>query len=163
MNKLVAAKNCVAIIAWTVRDKKTESILPWLRIGSLNPKFDKIYLFCQHSHPFFCVLQKNWNSCVCLSCKFWILWSAKRKYLLNFDDSCEEIWNPEAFADIAAAGRHDGVSTIYIKRKLFFQSKLVGDVEVQKTYIVHFKPPRIVMQVSTLTAKMGLERELVDW
>ena len=28
------------------------------------------------------------------------------KYLLNFDDSCEKIWNPKAFVDIATAGRH---------------------------------------------------------
>ena len=43
-----------------------------------------------------------------------------RKYLLNFDDSCEEICNSKAFADTATAGSHRGLSTIYIKRKIFF-------------------------------------------
>ena len=40
------------------------------------------------------------------------------KYLLIFDDSCEEICNPKAFADIATAGRHKGLSTIYIKQAI---------------------------------------------
>ena len=50
------------------------------------------------------------------------------KYLLTFDDSCEEICNSKAFVDIATAGRHQGLSTIYIKHNLFHQSKLGRDV-----------------------------------
>ena len=41
------------------------------------------------------------------------------KYLLIFDDSCEETCNSKAFVDIAVAGRHRGLSTIYIKHNLF--------------------------------------------
>ena len=37
------------------------------------------------------------------------------KYLLIFDDSFEEICNSKAFFDNATAGRHRGLSTIYIK------------------------------------------------
>ena len=51
------------------------------------------------------------------------------KYLL-FDDSCEEIYNSKAFVDIGTAGRHRGLSTIYIKHKLVHQSKLGRDVEL---------------------------------
>ena len=40
-------------------------------------------------------------------------------YLLIFDDSCEEICNSKAFVDIATAGGHRGLSTIYIKHNLF--------------------------------------------
>ena len=50
------------------------------------------------------------------------------KYLLIFDDSCEEICNSKAFVDIATAGRHRGLSTIYIKHNLFHQSKLGRDL-----------------------------------
>ena len=74
------------------------------------------------------------------------------KYLLVFDDSCEEIWNSRAFVDIATAGRHRGLSTIYIKHKLFHQSKLGRDVELQNTHIVLFKSPHSVLQVFTLGA-----------
>ena len=85
------------------------------------------------------------------------------KYLLIFDDSCEEICNSKAFVDIATAERHHGLSTIYIKHNLFHQIKLGRDVELQNTHIVLFKSPRDVMQVTTLSAQLGLGSELVDW
>ena len=52
------------------------------------------------------------------------------KYLLIFDDSCEDICNSKAFVDIATAGRHRGLGTIYIKHNLFCQSKLGRDVDL---------------------------------
>ena len=85
------------------------------------------------------------------------------KYLLIFDDSCEEICNSKAFVDIATAARHRGLSTIYIKHNLFHQSKLGRDVELQNTHIVLFKSPRDVMQVTNLSTQLGLGSELVDW
>ena len=85
------------------------------------------------------------------------------KYLLIFDDSCEEICNSKAFVDIATAGRHRGLSIICIKHNLFHQSKLGRDVELQITHIVLFKPPRDVMQVTILGARLGLDSELVEW
>ena len=84
------------------------------------------------------------------------------KYLLIFDDSCEEICNSKAFVDIATAGRHRGLRTIYIKHNLFHQCKLGRDVELQNTHIVLFKSPRDVMQVTTLGTQLGLRSELVD-
>ena len=47
------------------------------------------------------------------------------KYLLNLDDSCEEISNSKQFVKIATAGRHGGLNTIYIKHN-FFSSKQTG-------------------------------------
>ena len=84
------------------------------------------------------------------------------KYLLIIDDSCEEICNSEAFVDIATAGRHWVLSTIYTKHNFFHQSKLGRDVELQNTHIVLFKSPRDVMQVTTLSTQLGLGSELVD-
>ena len=84
-------------------------------------------------------------------------------YLLVFDDSCEENFNSKAFVDHATAGRHRGLSTIYIKHNLFHQSKLGRDVEPQNTHFVLFKSPLDVMQVSTLSAHFGLRSKLVDW
>ena len=85
------------------------------------------------------------------------------KYLLIFNDSCEEICNSKTFVDIATAGRHWGLSTIYIKHNFFHQSKLGRDVELQNTHIVLFKSTRVVMQVTTLGTQLGLGSELVDW
>ena len=83
--------------------------------------------------------------------------------MLYFEDSCEEICNSKAFVDIATARRHRELSTIYIKDNLFHQSKHGRDVELQNTHIVLFKSPRDVMQVSSLSAQLGLGSELVDW
>ena len=85
------------------------------------------------------------------------------KYLLIFEDSCEEICNSKAFVGIATAGRHWGLSTTYIKHNLFHQSKLGRDIELQNTHIVLFKSPRDVMQVTTLSTQLGFGSELVDW
>ena len=83
--------------------------------------------------------------------------------MLTFDDSCEEICNSKAFVDIATAGRHRGLSTIYVKHNLFHHSNLGRDVELQNTLIILFKSPRDVMQVTTLSTQLGLGSELVDW
>ena len=85
------------------------------------------------------------------------------KYLLIFDDSCEEICNSKAFVDIATAGRPQSRSTIYIKHNFFHQSKLGRDVELQNTHIVLFKSPYDVRQVTTLGTQLGLGSELVYW
>ena len=85
------------------------------------------------------------------------------KFVLIFEDSCEEICNSKAFVDIATAGRHQGLSTTYIEHNFFQQSKLERDVELQNTHIVLFKSPRDVMQVTNLAAQLGLGSEIVDW
>ena len=84
------------------------------------------------------------------------------KYLIFFDDSCEEICNSTAIVDIATAGRHRGLSSIYIKHNFFHQSKLGRDLELQNTHIVLFMSPRDVMQVTNLSTQLGLGSELVD-
>ena len=85
------------------------------------------------------------------------------RYLLIFDDSCEEICNSKAFVDIATAGRHRGLSTTYLKHNVFHQSKLGRGVDLQNTHLVLFKSPRDVMQLTTLSTQLGLGSEIVDW
>ena len=71
-----------------------------------------------------------------------------KKYLLTFDDSCEERSCYKQFVKVATAGRHRGLKTIYFKHKLFHKSKLGRDVELQNTHIVLFKSPRDVLQIN---------------
>ena len=85
------------------------------------------------------------------------------KYLLIFDDSCEEISNSKQFVKVATAGRHRGLNTVYIKHNLFHQSKLGRDVELQNTHIVLFKSPRDVLQINTLSQQIGLGSQLKEW
>ena len=67
------------------------------------------------------------------------------------------------FDDLATAGIHRCLSTIYIKHNLFQQNKRGRDVELQNTNIVLFESPLDVMQVTTLSIQLGLSSELVDW
>ena len=85
------------------------------------------------------------------------------KYLLIFDDSCEEVCSSKEFVKIAKAGRHRGLTTIYTKHNLFHKSTLGRDIEIQTTHIALFKSPRDVMQINTLSIQLGLGSSLVDW
>ena len=168
MNKLISTKNRVFIsLVGPSETGKSQLIYNWLKIGTFQVKFDKIYLFYQHSQPLYDVMQKKIENLEFVQgVSFEFIGSLKNngtKYLLVFGDSCEEICNSKAFVDIATAGRHRGLSTIYIKHNLFHQSKLGRDVELQNTHIVLFKSPRDVMQVTTLSTQLGLGSELVDW
>ena len=143
-------------------------IYNWLKNGTFQPKFVKIYFFYQHLQPLYDVMQKQiiGNLEFVRGVNFEFVDSLKNngtKYLLVFDDYCEEICNSEAFVDIATTERHRSLSTIYIKHNLFHQSKLGRDVELQNTHIVPFKSPRDLMQVTTLSTQLGLGSELVDW
>ena len=141
----------------------------WLKIGTFQPKFDKIYFFHQYFEfvrNFVDVVQKEIEDLEFLQgVIFEFIVSLENngtKYLLLFDDSCEQICISKAFVEIATAGRHRSVTTIYIKHKLFHQSKLAKDVELQNTHIVLFKSPRDVMQITNLGTQLGLGSELVD-
>ena len=85
------------------------------------------------------------------------------KYLRNFDDSCEKVCSSKEFVKIATAGRHCGLSTIFIKHNLFHKSTLGRDIELQTTHIALFKSPRDVMQKNTLSIQLGLASSLVEW
>ena len=161
MNKLISTKNRVFIsLAGPSETGKSQLIYNWLKIGTFQPKIDTVYFFYQLSQPFYDVMQKEIKKLEFVQgVNFEYIDSLKNngtKYLLIFDDSCEETCNSNAFVDIATAGTHRGLSTIYIKHNLFHQSKLVRDVELQNTHIVLFKSPRDVMQVTTLGAQLVL-------
>ena len=168
MNKLISTKNRVFIsLVGPSETGKSQLLYNWLKFGTFQPKFDKIYFFYQHSQPLYDVLQKeieNLDFVQGVSFEFIdSLKNNRTKYLLIFDDSCEEICNAKSFVNIATAGRHRGLSTIYNKHNLFHQSKLGRDVELRNTHIVLFKSPCDVMQVTTLSTQLGLGSELVEW
>ena len=123
-------------------------------------------LFYKHSKTFYDVMQKEIENLEFVQGVYFDFIDSFEnngaKYLLIFHDSCEKICISKVFVDVATAGRHRGLSTICIKHNLFHQSTLKRDVELQGTHIVLFKSPRDVVQVSTLSAQLGLRSELVD-
>ena len=146
---------------------KTCLIHEWLKVGTLQPKFDKNYFFYQNLQRVFDVMQKqvdNLDFVQGVNFDF-INFSRNKgpKYYLIFHDSCAEICNAKEIVDISTAGRHRGFSTIYNKYDLFHQSKFGRDVELQNTNIVLFKSPRDVHQVASLSVQLGLRSALADW
>ena len=167
MNKLISTENRVFIsLVGPSETGKSQLIYNWLKNGIFQPKLDQNLVFNQHSQTLCDVMQKEIGNLEFVQgVNFEFIDSLKNgtKYLLMFDESCEKICNSKAFVDIATAGRHRGLRTIYIEHSLFHQSKIGRDVELQNTHIVLFKSPRDLMQVSKLSAQMGLRSELIDW
>ena len=46
MNKLISTKkSSLYFIGWSIRNWKSQLLYNWLKIGTFQPKFDKIYFF----------------------------------------------------------------------------------------------------------------------
>ena len=83
-------------------------------------------------------------------------------YPLIFDNSCNKVWNSPAFVKITTAGRHHGLSTIYIRHNVLQRSKIGRVVEFQNTHIIDFESVHDLVQVNTLFAQIGLGSLVVD-
>ena len=60
MNKLLSTKNRVFIsLVGPSETGKSQLIYNWLKIGTFQTKFDKIYVFNQHCQPLFDVTQEE--------------------------------------------------------------------------------------------------------
>ena len=91
------------------------------KLEHFNTILTKIF-FYQYPQPVYDVMQKFDNLEFVQGVHFEFINSLKKngtKYLLIFDDSCAEICNSKDLVDFAIAGRHHGVSTMYIKHNLF--------------------------------------------
>ena len=132
-----------------------------------EPIFDKVYFFYQHyQRGLNDRLPKLVNVEFIAGVNYELIDSLPNdgtKYLLIFDDSCDEICSSKQFQKIATAGRHRNLSVIYIKHNLFHQGSLGRDIELQNTHIVLFKSPRDVQQVRILSRQLGLGSELEQW
>ena len=147
MNKLISTKNRVFIsLVDPSETGKSQLIYHWQKIGTFQPKFDKISFFIS-TFATYDVMQKEIENLEFVQgVNFEFINSLKnngRKYLLLFDDSCEEICNSnsKAFVNIATTGRHRVLRTIYNKHNFFHQSKQGRDVDLQNTHNVLFESP----------------------
>ena len=98
---------------------KSHLIHDWIIIGTFQPDFDQIYYFYQHYQSLDELMSKNIKNIHFIQgVDFEFIQSLPNngtKYLLIFDDSCElEISSSKEFVKMATAGRHKGLSTIYI-------------------------------------------------
>ena len=148
---LMSTKNRVLMsIVEPSESGKSQLIYEWLTNGTFQIKIDKnfvyqyyrLYRFCQKMNFELIDLLKNNGT----------------KYLLIFDDSCEEACSSRKVIKIATAGRHRGLSAVYKKHSLFHQSILGRDIRLQTTINALFKSPRDVIQKSTLVFNRDLVR-----
>ena len=168
MNNLISTKNRVFIsLVGPGESRKSQLIYQSLKNDNFQPKFGNILFFYQHFHSLYDVMLKEIENIEFVQgVGFDFIDSLENngnKYLLIFNDSCQEICNSRDFEKIAVAGRHRGLSTIYIKHNLIHKSKLGRDIENQSIHIVLFKSPRDVLQVGRLSVQLGLGLSLVDW
>ena len=168
MNKPISTKNRVFIsLVGPGGSGKSQLIYQRLKKDAFQPMFANILFFYQHLQPLYNVMLNEIENIEFVQLvNFDFIDSLENngtKYLLIFDDSCHEICNSREFEKIAVAGRHHGLSTVYIKHNLVHQSKLGRDIELQNTPIVLFKSPRDVLQVGRLSVQLGLDLSLVDW
>ena len=109
MNKSISTKNRVFIsLVGPSESGKSQLVYNWLKIGKFQPKFVKIYFFYQHSQPLYDVMQKEIENLEFVQgANFEFNDSLKNngtKYLLIFDDSCEDICNSKAFLTLPPLG-----------------------------------------------------------
>ena len=168
MNNIISTKERIFIsLVGPSGSGKSHLIYDWLVFGTFQPEFDKNYYFYQHYQSLYGLMSKNIKNFEFVQgVDFELIQNLPNngtKYLLIFDDSCEEISSSKVFVKIATAGRHKGLSTVYIKHNLFHQNRLGGGIELQNTHIVLFKSPRDVLQINTLSQQLGLGSQLKDW
>ena len=96
MNNLISTENRVFIsLVGPSEIGKSQLIYNWLKIRTFQPKFDKIYFFYQHSQPLYNVMQKEIKKLELVQGVNFefidLLKNNGTKYLLIFDNFCEEI------------------------------------------------------------------------
>ena len=86
---------------------KSQLIHDWLVCGTFQPEFDKIYYFYQHYQSLYGLMSKNKKNIEFVQgVDFELIQNLPKngaKYLLIFDDSCEEISSFKEFVKIATA------------------------------------------------------------
>lgn len=81
--------------------------------------------------------------------------SGNINHLLIFDDSCEEILQSAAFANLATSGRHKGMHVIFIKHNMYQQGKYSVTIDKNTTHIIMMKSPRVGKQLKILGQELG--------
>ena len=145
---------------------KSNFILEMLESRIFVPAYDKIFFFYLFYQKNLEKLEKRPEVELINSTDFSFVFDLPQdgtKYLLIFDDSCEEIMANKNFNKLTTAGRHKNLNTILVKHNLFHKGKHGRDAELQLTHIVLFKSPRDVQQINYLSRQLGYGQNLVEW
>ena len=168
MNKLISTEDRVFMsLVGPSASGKSHLIFQMLKAGTFVPKFDKIFYFYQFFQNLYIRMQRDIENIEFIgSLDFDFIDNLPNdgtKYLLIFDDSCDEISRSKKFEKLATAGRHRNLNCIYVKHNLFHKASTGRDTELQNTHIILFKSPRDVQQINVLGKQLGLGSDLKQW
>ena len=70
-----------------------------------------------------------------------------REFIIVFDDTCKEFFYEKDFVKLASAGRHKSVHVIFVKHKIFQQSKQSRTLILNTPHLSLFKSARNIQQL----------------
>ena len=110
------------------------------------PPIEKTFYFYKEYQPLFQEMSERLNI-EFIPCLDFDMIKNLENCLLVFDDSCEEIYQEQAFVKLAVAGRHRKLHCIFVKHNLFHQSKWSRTIDLNTTHVILFKSPRDLQQI----------------
>ena len=168
MNKIIFTKERDLIsLVGPSGSGKLHHVYEWLKIGTIQPKFDKFFYFYQHYQPLYEQMQRKNLKCI-RGVDFEQIENLPNNgtnYLLIFDDSCEEISNSKQLVKFATAGSHKGLNTICLSITCVITANWEENLsyKIHKIKIVVFKLPRyFFLQITTLGQQLGLGSKLKE-
>ena len=113
------------------------------------PPIEKTFYFYKEYQPLFQEMSERLNVefIPCLDFEMIKNWE---NCLLVFDDSCDEIYQEQAFVKLAVAGRHRKLHCIFVKHNLFHQSKWSRTIDLNTTHVILLKSPRDLQQIDDI-------------
>ena len=110
------------------------------------PPIEKTFYFYKEYQPLFQEMSERLNI-EFIPCLDFEMIKNLENCLLVFDDSCEEIYQEQAFVKLAVAGRHRKLHCIFVKHNLFHQSKWSRTIDLNTTHVILFTSPRDLQQI----------------
>lgn len=177
-NKVISTEpHCFVCLVGPSGSGKTQLIFDMLTLPSMfHPNFDRIIYFYQHHQTLYNSMEEklgdkilfvqgtDWelvDSLVNTTSSQRLFDTDKPRYLLIFDDMCEEAASSPEFQSLATSGRHKNMHVLFIKHNLFHQSKFSRTIDLNTTHIILFKSPRDQDQIGYLGRQLGNRKFLM--
>ena len=128
---------------------KTRLIYSMLALPTFYPPIEKTFHFYKEYQPLFQEMSERLNNKFIPCLDFEMIKNLENCFLV-FDDSCEEIYQEQAFVKLAVARRNKKLHCIFVKHNLFHQSKWSRTIDSNTTHVILFKSPRDLQQIWTL-------------
>ncbi len=141
---------------------KTELIFQMVDGKTFQPRFEKVYYFYREYQDSYDLYRNRLNIEFVPVVDFDFI-ETLRDSLLIFDDSCAEIYQEQRFANLVTAAWHRNSGVIYVKQKLYHQSKFSKTIDLNATHIILFKSSRDLQQIRVLGSQLGCQQKFLEY